>query len=45
MAGLLFLRGGGVAAGVCSQLLQCAGLGGLAALVVGVDGGCFPAEI
>lgn len=37
--------GGGVAAGVCSQLLQCAGLGGLAALVVGVGGGCFPAEI
>lgn len=37
--------GGGVAAGVCSQLLQCAGLGGLAARVVGVGGGCFPAEI
>lgn len=31
--------------GLPSQLLQCAGLGGLAALVVGVGGGCFPAEI
>lgn len=36
---------GGVAAGVCSQLLQCAKLGGRAALGGWVDTGCFPAEI